>query len=95
MGWLLHFLVPFGARMFFRACARWPGLFAFIVLCGLGVGVWAAFLAQDLKPDQVIAVRLIGLGCLGFYGFLLVMLIVKLRRGTWTEFCQWAASEFE
>ena len=83
--------VPLVARTFFRAIKRWPGLLAAIALTGEAVGVWAV--ACWPAGDW----RLVGIGvlCLGFYTFLLALLAIKLRAGTWGAFCDWAASEFD
>jgi hypothetical protein len=90
MAWLVRLV----ARLFFRACGKWPGLFALAMLSGLGVGFWLLFV-EEPKPDQRLAVWGMGLGCLTFYGSLLAVQIVKVRRGTWVQFCERCAAEFE
>ena len=84
MVWLVRWLL----RLFFRASARWPGLFATLSLGGLGLGVWLVCLADEPQPGRGIPLWAVGLNCLGFYGFLLCLQVYKVRRGTWVEFCR-------
>ncbi|MFO0956329.1 MAG: hypothetical protein U0800_02550 [Isosphaeraceae bacterium] len=94
-----HGLVPalvvtLGARLFFGACRVFPPLFGLITLTGIGVGVWLIGFAEDADFWSLVELRLIGVGCLIFYGGLLTTLIVKLRNGTWGRFCRRCAYEF-
>lgn len=84
-------LTPLAGRTFFRAVKRFPPAFAVVALAGEGVGVWAV----GFSADDDWTLKSIGAGCLAFYTGLLVLLAVKLRAGTWGDFCDSSASQFE
>jgi hypothetical protein len=87
---ITHLIAPFVGRCFFRTVRRWPVIFALIALGGEGIGVWAVF----VEPGNWM---LAGIGVLifVFYTWLLILLLSKLRGGTWGAFCDWAISLFE
>jgi hypothetical protein len=76
-------VTQFVGRTFFRIVRRWPTVFAGVAGIGLTVGVWAV----GFLPARNWMIVGIGVLCLVFYSGLLVLLIVKLWRGTWVEFC--------
>ncbi len=73
-------------RTFCRVVGRWPIVFAIAVLTGAAVG---AIIVGHSPPAQW------GMIAFGYfmvlaYSGLLIMLIVKLMRGTWKQSCDWA-----
>ena len=70
-------------RMFMRIVRRYPIVFAGFAMVGQYVGVIIL-----MQPDDKAAIPL-GLLCIAFYSGLFIVLIVKLRRGTWDASCEW------
>ena len=77
---------------FFRVVRRWPWIFAVFALVGLGVGAWISWVNPP-DPSRVWLFKAIGILCIIFYGGLLILLVVKLRDGTWRAFCDDQASQ--
>jgi hypothetical protein len=72
-----------------------PILFPLICAVGLAVCTGFLFWGQAKNLWEEIVVRSIGVVGIPFYGGLAVMYLVKRRRETWDEFCDWAHSIFE
>jgi hypothetical protein len=85
-----HMVGRIVGRSFFRIVRRWPIVFAAVAAAGEAVGVWGI----SFLPSRDWTMVLIGVLCITFYTGLLVLLVVKLWRGTWGEFCDWAESLF-
>lgn len=84
-----HLLAMLLGRCLFRICRRWPVVFAGLA----GVGQWVAISVIDRSYSQQNwpGVAAGGAGLIFCTG-MLVLLVVKLRAGTWTAFCDWALS---
>ena len=87
-------LVRFVGRAFFRIVRRFPFVFALVAIGGLVLGYCCIFVLHDDDPAREWFLRVIGVGCLGFYGWLLVLLIRKLSSKSWAVFCDWALDIF-
>ena len=77
-------------RWFFALVRRRPLVFAACALTGLCIGLWLLSFFQT--GDW--ALGAIGVTCVVFYAGALLLLILKLRAGTWIAFCDWAESLF-
>ena len=82
-------------RTFFRIVRRVPLVFAVVAVAGLVLGYCCIFVLHDDAPSKEWFLRVLGVGCLVFYGWLLVLLIWKLIARSWTDFCDWAIAVFD
>lgn len=71
-----------------RTFRRFPFLFLLCAFVGLAVGIGLLFI-----PGTVI--KIIGAGCVVFYGGLALMYFIKKRDDSWNHFCDWGYSIFE
>jgi hypothetical protein len=83
-------------RAFFRAVRRFPVIFLLCCVGGLVVGIAALFLFGE-RPNarDAFFCRLIGVGCILFYGWLALLFVLKMRRGSWRDFCDWGYGVFK
>jgi hypothetical protein len=88
-------LVRIAGRTFFRIVRKFPFVFALVAIVGLALGYCCIFVLHDDSPAKEWFLRIIGVGCLIFYGWLLVLLIHKMSNKNWTDFCDWAISIFD
>jgi hypothetical protein len=82
-------------RTFFRVVRRFPFVFVVVAVAGLVLGYCCIFVLHDDKPSKEWFLRCLGIGCLFFYGGLLVLLIHKICTKKWADFCDWAVGIFE
>jgi hypothetical protein len=87
VNWLTQRLTRPVFRGFFRAVKAFPPLFSIVAGGGLGVGCWLTWLLHDPDPTRQLLIRLAGIICLGFYGWLEAVFIFKAWTGGWGEFC--------
>lgn len=87
-------LVRLVGRAFFRIVRRFPFVFGLASIGGLVLGYCSIFVLHDANPARAWFLRVIGVGCLIFYGWLLVLLIRKLGNKSWPAFCDWALDIF-
>ncbi len=92
-----NWLTGMVGRRFARTVKAFPIVFLLICLVGLAIGVSALFLfwEQPSSPRGTWIVRGIGVGCLVFYGWLLLLFAIKVCRHTWGEFCDRMYGRFE
>ena len=89
-------LVGLVGRGFIWIVRRFPAVFLLCCAAGLAVGVAALFCFGEKPPSAAkpFMIRLIGVGCIGFYGWLAFLCCSKLRHGAWNDFCDWAFEIF-
>ena len=62
----------------------------FVLASGVGISVGVVLLlSSDPSERHPTIVRWLGCFCVAFYIGTLILCIVKLLRGTWSDFCDW------
>lgn len=76
-------------RCYWQAVKRWPVIHALCCCCGLFVGVGGLCLFWTPEPNvrKAIFLRVVGVLMLGFYGWILIALGLRLKQGTWKTHC--------
>lgn len=87
-----HLLTPLVGRTFFRTVKRFPLAFVAVAVGGQGLGAW---LVCECGPAGDWPMAGLGVLLLVFYTGLLGLVAVKCRTGTWDNFCDDAASQFD
>jgi hypothetical protein len=88
-------LTGFVGRVCFRIVRRVPLVFAIVAIGGLVLGYCCVFVFHDNVQSKEWFLRILGIGCFVFYGWLLTLLIWKLINKSWRDFCDWAIAIFE
>ena len=83
-------------RLYWQTVKRWPVVHAVICCWGLFVGDGGLnlFWTPESNKLEAIFLRLLGVLMLAVYGWILVALAVKLKRGTWRSHCDSRISFF-
>jgi hypothetical protein len=84
-----RFIVGLVGRGFIRAFRKFPIIFFALCVVGLVVGVSALFDFGESPSSrgQALFVKIIGVGCILFYGWLMLLFVWKILKSTWQEFC--------
>ena len=93
--WLTQRLTRPLFRAFFLAAKACPPLFAIVAGIGLGIGGWLTWFLDDPDPSRQVLIRIAGVICIGFYGWLEALFLIKSWNGTWSAFCDWCRHQIE
>jgi hypothetical protein len=74
-------------KSFFRLVKKVPVIFLLVCIGGLTIGIGAWFDFGQPKDSRTIFLKCLGVGVILFYGWLMVLHLVKRLKGTWSEFC--------
>lgn len=91
--WLTERTSKPAGRGFFRAVKACPPLFA--IVAGIGFGCWLTWLFHVPDPMLQILIRGVGVICLGFYGWLEALFVIKAWTGGRSEFCDRCWNEID
>lgn len=93
--WLTQRLTRPVFRVFFQAAKVCPPLFAVVAGIGLGIGCWLTLFLRDPDPTRQLLIRIAGVICIGFYGWLEALFVIKSWNGSWGAFCDWCRNLVE